>query len=201
VFTISLDFKKKISSLGKEIELRLEGIKLKEENKLVAILESFRPRMVEIAKDVASNFDLVASQKFFKGFKSPAILKLADTITTQLINEAKAPNYEIYYWQVINGGRGAGLKPPPAVPYKKIKEEDTILGWMKTRGISSQRRGTKGKFISAGGSLEESKKRQAFTIAGKIGEKGIRPKPEVFNLMRNKIYIELRNRIMAMSGV
>jgi hypothetical protein len=37
--------------------------------------------------------------------------------------------------------------------------------------------------------------------ARKIGEKGIRPKPEVFNLMRNKIYIELRNRIMAISGV
>jgi len=201
VFRISLDFKKKISSLGKEIELRIENIQEDQENKLAMIMKEFQPEMVEIAKNVSESFDLMASTKFFKGFKSPEILRLADTITIQLINDAKDPNYELYYWQVINGGRGAGLKPPPAVPYEGRNEEDTILGWMKKKGIYSQRRGTKGKFISAGGSLEESKKRQAYTIARKIGEKGIKPKPEVFNLMRNKIYIELRNRIMAISGV
>jgi len=201
VFRISLDFKKKISSLGKEIELRIENIQEDQENKLAMIMKEFQPEMVEIAKNVSESFDLMASTKFFKGFKSPEILRLADTITIQLINDAKDPNYELYYWQVINGGRGAGLKPPPAVPYQGVDESNTILGWMKARGIGSQRRSNAtGRFLKSGG-LEKGKERQAYAIAKKIGKEGIRPKPEVFNLMRNKIYIELRNRIMAISGV
>ena len=201
MFNISLDFKKKISSLGKEISIRIENIQEDQENKLAIMLMQFQPEMIEIAKNIAESFDLVASTKFFEGFDSPAISRLADTITIQLINDAKDPNYELYYWQVIEGGRAPGKKAPPAIPYNGVAESNTILGWMKARGLQSQRRspaGT-GKFVKTGG-LEEGKKRQAFTIARKIGEKGIRPKPEVFNLMRNKIYIEVRKRIMAISG-
>jgi hypothetical protein len=201
MLSISLDFKKKISSLGKEIEIRLQNIKQEEGDRLAMMLEEFQPQMVEIAKTTASDFDLMASKKFFEGFKSPAILHLADTITIKLINDARDPNYELYYWQVINGGRGAGKKAPPAIPYDGVNEEDTILGWMKSRGIGSQRRSpATGRFLKSGG-LEEGKKRQAYAIARKIGKDGIAPKPEVFNLMRNKIYIEIRKRIMAISGV
>lgn len=185
---ISLDFNKKLSSFGKTIELRINTIVEQYRMNLYNTIEAFKPRMIEIAKEQTIQAGKVATTRLLESYDT-ALSELADTITLRLLNDARDPDYDVYYWQVINDGRAIGKKPPT----------ESILEWMKAKALFTPMRtirGKKGRFVK--GSTEM---RQAFAVAKSIGIKGIKARPEIFTQMRNMIYLELRNRMKSISGV
>jgi len=190
MLSISLDFNKKISSFNKTILMRIDGIVERYRQSLYSTLEQFRPRMEEIAIEETAKAGKVATRQLVDSYD--AILnQVAFDMTLKLINDAHDPDWDVYYWQVINDGRKPGEKAPPT---------NEILKWLKAKGIQRQRRGKSGRFISTGGSLS-GEKQQAFAIAKSIGVKGIKARPEIFTQMRNRIYIELRQMLTARLGV
>jgi hypothetical protein len=87
--------------------------------------------------------------------------RIAQTITTRV--EQFGNKYIVYmnlaeYWKYIEYGRKPGKRPPI----------NAILKWIKDKGITPR------------GGIKISDKSLAFVISRSIGEKGIKPRPVLF---------------------
>ena len=174
-----------------KLNTQIDNISVKYCNKLYDILSSIETEIVAIAQDETRKFDKVARGKLFRSYYTKLVSTDKEFILS-LCNNATATGYGggygIPYWKVIERGRRAGAKRPPT---------GHIQAWMSARGLFTPMRtirGVGGRFVKGSTEL-----RQAYIVSKRISERGIKPNPELFNLMRMRVFLQVKNRIKMMT--
>lgn len=157
------------------------GTKLKEDTQK-AIDEAIKQRASKNGGDFAGNSRLSASVRFYYSTRS----------NNPVFNLAMSD-----YWEVLNDGRGKGKTMPPT---------DSILKWIKKRGIKAELSDSKKKIIKLTTnkierkdiktkSIQSAQRSLAFAIAVNIGKKGIDPTHFFDKVVNDGRLVELQKTI------
>ena len=174
-----------------KLNAQIDNITESYKYKLHSILASLNDEIIAIAQNETRKFGKVARGKLFRSYYTK-LVEADKTFVLSLCNDATATGYGggygMPYWRVIERGRRAGARRPPV---------GHIQDWMKAKGLFAPMRtirGVSGRFVKG-----FTERRQAFIVAKRISERGIKPSPELFNLMRMKVFLHVKNRIKTMT--